>query len=145
MAEEVAIDTTVLRRANVPLTQDRASKGAMSRRVRLLERIRRRDFVVLMSQRLADEYLDQISERNNDYIVGFFELMLNKQFVINWEGRWAGGKRALARRCRFPPEDDHVLRTAIRPHRTTIYTEERRMLDADGCIYREFRVHISEP
>jgi hypothetical protein len=64
--------------------------------------------------------------------------------IWNWCG-WSGQNRSHARACRFPQEDYHVLRTAIYLARSTILSEERRMLDTDACIYRKLRVHVIDP
>jgi hypothetical protein len=148
MPEEAALDTTVLRRANVPLEGTRASATLLARRLSLLQRTCRKEMCVLISTRLLHEYADQIKSAQNDFVKAFIELVTRPDgghVVLNWKTPWSGGERDRARRCRYPLEDHHVLRTAIRDQPTTIYSEEGRMLGADACIYREFRVHITEP
>lgn len=146
MAQEAVVDTTVLRRANVPLTGSRAEATLLKKRLTLLERIQRRAILVLLSSQLLNEYADQIKGRNNDYIKAFFELLVTPERVIwNWKKSWSGGERERARQCRFPSEDFKVLRTAIRANPSVIFSEEQRMLAADKCIYRQFRVHIYPP
>ena len=114
----------------------------------MLERIQRGTLTLLMSSKLLAEYRRQVPSPRNDHIRAFFELVLiaaPTRCVWNWEKRWSGGQRAKARKCRYPEEDDHVLRTAIRPSASVIFTEEERILKADACIYRCFRVHIRLP
>ena len=145
---EVTIDTTVIFRANVPLTGDRASARLLSKRLALLRRLQSRDLVAFMSPSLLDEYVRQILPAKNEVTKAFLDLVASPdgtRVIWNWKNSWSGGERARARACRYPAEDDHVLRTAIRDTPTTIYTEETRMLQANRCVYREFRVHIVEP
>ena len=145
---EAAVDTTVLRRANVALEGNRADANLLSRRLQLLQQIRGKQISILVSNRLVQEYCEQLPTLRNDVVKAFLELVTNpdgKHVIINWKASWSGGDRNRARRCRYPSEDDHVLRTAIRDNSTVIYTEEGRMLRADSCIYREFLVHIQEP
>jgi hypothetical protein len=145
---EAAIDTTVLRRANVPLVGNRAFARLLARRLALLQRIQRSEITVLLSDRLLREYREQLSTPHNEFIRAFLELVTRPDgthVVMNWRTPWSSGDRSKARECRFPAEDDHVLRTAIRGQRTAIYSEEHRMLVTDACIYREFRVHVREP
>lgn len=145
---EAAVDTTVLRRANVPLVGNRASAALMARRLSLLQRVQRRELIILLSERLLQEYREQLRIPLNDYVRAFLECVTTPdgtRVLMNWKTPWSHGDRSRARGCRFPLEDDHVLRTAIRGRRTAIYSEERRMLATDDCIYREFRVHVQEP
>ncbi len=148
MASEAALDTTVLQRANVVIGPTKAGAALLSRRLTLLQFICQRQLCILISKRLAHEYVRQLKTIKNDFVKAFIELVTTpdgKHVILNWKTRWSGGDRGRARGCRYPAEDDHVLRTAIRGHPTTIYTEEGRMLNADACIYQEFRVHIKEP
>jgi|SRR6267378_1939868 len=145
---EAAIDTTVLRRANVALEGNRASAKLLARRLSLLQRIQRREITILLSKRLLQEYREQLPIPLNEFVRAFLEIVTTpdgRHVLMNWKNPWSGGDRSRARGCRFPEEDDHVLRTAIRGQRTAIYSEENRMLMTDDCIYREFRVHVQEP
>jgi hypothetical protein len=63
----------------------------------------------------------------------------------NWKRRWSGADQEKARKCMYPREDDHVLRTAIKGNPTTIFSEEKAMLASDACIYRAFEVHVTDP
>ena len=91
---------------------------------------------------MAKEYNEHITSPRNDFIRAFFAMFADPDgAVLNWP-RFTNADREKARTCRYPREDDHVLRTAIRPNARTIITEEHAMLFADECIYREFRVHI---
>jgi len=148
MPGEVTLDTTVLRRANVSLEGDRAAAALLSRRLSLLRQICSKKLCVLISSRLAQEYREQLTSIQNEFVRAFLELVTTPDgthVVMNWAAKWSGGERSRARGCRYPAEDDHVLRTAIRRQPTVIITEEGRMLRADACIYREFRVHIRQP
>lgn len=148
MPTEVAIDTTVVFRSNVALTASRADARRLSRRLTLLRRIDRHEIVALISLSLLQEYVDHVVPAQNEFTKAFLELVASpdgSRVILNWKNSWSGGERSRARRCRYPVEDDHVLRTAIRTTPTTIYCEEARMLAADGCVYREFGVHILEP
>lgn len=145
MAEECVIDTTVLQRANISLTSRTAERRRFMRRLRLLNALREGRKTLLVSEKLVAEYDRQIRRPMNDYVKTFFELLVDPQRrLLNW-ANWPAARREEARKCRYPREDDHVLRTAIRPHATTIFAEEERMTRADECIYRYFRVHIREP
>jgi len=149
MPREAAIDTNVLQKANVALNDPRrAAATLLARRLSLLRSISNKEISVLIGERLAHEYAQQLRTVNNDVVKTFVELVTQpngKHVIFNWKAQWSGGERDRARKCRYPAEDDHVLRTAIRGDPSTIYTEEERMLKADACVYREFRVHISEP
>ena len=147
MARECVVDTTVLQKANAALTAPPREHALFRHRVRLLGHIRDGQLTVLMSDRLLAEYRRQVKSPRNDYIRAFFEILDDPtRHTRNWEKRWGGGRQEPARKCRYPEHDDHVLRTAIRPgNNTTIFSEDKRMLDADACIYGHFRVHIHDP
>ena len=147
MPVEAAIDTTVIRKANVRFDGSRESAKKLKKRLVLLEEIQDGKVLVLISQALVHEYAQQIRSPKNLYVNAFLEFLTKPSSGVlqNWEKRWSTAKQEKARKCRYPSEDDHVLRTAIRPHASNIFTEEQRMLNADKCIYKEFRVHIDEP
>jgi hypothetical protein len=148
MVSEAALDTTVLQRANVLITPTRAGAALLSKRLVLLQHICRHQVCILISWRLAHEYVRQLKTIKNEFVKAFIELVTRpdgKHVILNWKTPWSGSDRGRARDCRYPAEDDHVLRTAVRGHPTTVYTEEERMLKTDACIYQEFRVHIKEP
>lgn len=144
MPNEVVIDTTVLVAANKMLTAPPRANSKFRRRLDLLAQLRDGVITVLISERLLHEYKRQIPRPRNDFVDAFFKLLLDSGSAINHYAQWRGGDRDRARYCRFPREDDHVLRTAWRDNPSTILTEEQRMLSADACIYREFRVHIHD-
>ena len=128
MADERVIDTMVLQKANAILTTQPRRRSRFARRLRLFSRIRAGEITVLFSVRLLAEYRKQVRSPRNDFVRLFFEILTDPGHALyNW-AKWSGRERDLARRCRFPREDYHVLRTAIRPHATTIVTEEDRML-----------------
>lgn len=147
MPPECVVDTTVLQKANAPLKLEFREHSQFASRLRLLTHVMEGRLTLLVSSKLFQEYQKQIPKPRNDKIKALFELISSRpdRVVFNWKPRWSGADREKARDCRFPKEDDHVLRTALRPHGTTIVSEEKRMLDADSCIHREFRVHIIKP
>ncbi len=147
-AKKCAVDTRVLRGANAPIEKvpNPLPDDAFWRRVGLLRRIHNREFVVLISKKLLNEYRQQIKSPWNDFVVGFFALLDQEgRAEWNWQERWRS-ERDDARSCHYPHEDDHVLRTAILPEgESTIAAEEHRMLVTDRCIHRRFSVHVREP
>jgi hypothetical protein len=147
MTQECVVDTTVLQKVNAPLTHEPAERSAFVKRVNLLTQIQQGSMTVLISTKLIAEYERQVRSPRNDHVRLFFELIQDPgRRTFNWRKRWSGADREHARRCRYPREDDHVLRTAIRPGSSTIiFTEEQPMLRADQCVYRRFQVHIHPP
>ncbi len=145
--QECVLDTSVLQKANAPLKHKLREHSQFAARLRLLHNLVTGQLTLLVSKRLLQEYRTQIPEPRNDKIRALFELISSGSapVLFNWKTPWSGGDRDKAHRCRFPKEDRHVLRTAVRPSGSVIITEEGRMLSADPCIYREFRVHIIEP
>jgi len=144
MADEIVIDTTVLQKANAAITVQPGRRSRFARRLRLLENLRRGGTTVLFSKRLLTEYRKQIKSPRNDFVRLFFEILDDPgRATYNW-ATWSGQERDKVSRCRFPREDYHVLRTAIRPNATTIVTEEERMLKTDEGLYRAFRVHVRD-
>lgn len=142
MARESVIDTNVLVKANQPITT-RPPKGSLfAKRIGLLEDIQKGKWTVLYSEKLVAEYVQHVKSLKNDFIEVFFAILADPRGAIRNYAAWPSRNREKARNCRFPEEDDHVLRTAIRPITSTIITEEGRMIRADACIYRAFRVHI---
>lgn len=141
---ECVIDTNILQKANARLLKSPVATRKFYKRIALLERIMNDELHPLMSQKLLAEYETQVREPRNDFVKAFLEIITMPDRVsYNWHRPWRGDAEK-ARKCRFPSHDDHVLRTAIRPHASTIYTEERPMLATDACIYRAFRVHIRD-
>lgn len=145
--KEVVVDTTVLRKADVHLKPLAARGGLLAARLSLLNRINSKEIAVLVSSRLIAEYLGQVPMGRNDVVKAFLELLTRpdgEHCIRNWCS-WGGAERENAAHCRFPHEDTHVLRTAVRGKQTVIFTEEARMLNADACVHRRFRVHIQAP
>ncbi|MBI4864166.1 MAG: hypothetical protein HY815_28510 [Candidatus Riflebacteria bacterium] len=142
---EYVIDTTVLQKANAAIHQPPRSDSLFVRRVALLNEIHEGKKIVLWSNKLLAEYRRQVRIPRNDFVRLFFELLADPRRARYHWASWSGRDEEKARRCRYPREDDHVLRTAARPDGSTIVTEERRMLQADVCIHRAFRVHIKLP
>lgn len=147
MPQACVVDTTILQKANAPILREPRASRQFVRRLRLLERLAKGELIVLISQRLLTEYEKQVAEPRNDKVKAFLEMLTSGsgRVLFNWKARWSGADREKARRCRFPAEDDHVLRTAVRPDGSTILSEEDRMMAADSCIYRAFSVLIVNP
>lgn len=142
MPEECAIDTTVLQKANAEITSRPRAHSVFVRRINLLLDVQAERITVLISRQLLAEYEQKLPSPRNDFIRLFFELLADPaRRIENWVN-WPGRDEEKARKCRYPKHDDHVLRTAIRPNPSVIITEDKRMLRADACIYRAFRVHI---
>jgi len=138
------VDTTVLQKANAPIGGPPNRRNIFRKRIALLEKLMRQELIALYSQKLMNEYLRQLPDPRNDYIRAFFEILTQPGRAIhNWHHPWKSDADD-ARRCHFPFEDDHVLRTAIHHAQpSVIYTEEARMLTAHRCVYRKFQVGIS--
>jgi len=141
------VDTTVVQKANAPLKVRPRARSQFVCRLRLLERIHAGHLLVMVSDHLLAEYQRQLPQPRNDYVRAFFELVSNPGRVVpNWKRPWGTRHREQARHCRYPREDEHVLRTAVRADGdSTIFTEERRQLKADTCIHRVFHVRIEKP
>ncbi len=147
MSKPCVIDTMVLRKANAALTKQPQQHRDFAKRLALLSRIQQAELQVLYSQKLLHEYRQQIEEPRNDFVKSFFELLLDPaKSKLNYHKPWSGKERQAERDCRFPPEDVHVLRTAVLPNQpSTIFSEEERMLSTDACLYRHFSVHVLNP
>ena len=142
---ECVVDTNVLQKANAPFERIPREGRQILKRVELLSRIKRGELTILYSEKLMAEYRRNISQPRNEFITAFFALITSGQSAIpNWPSPWRA-KQLEARKCRFPGEDDHVLRTAIRPDTSTIFSEERRILASAECIFRRLRIRIVDP
>lgn len=139
----VVIDTCVLRKANAELKVESREHRTFVKRVALLRNIAEGALSVLISNKLITEYRAQITEPRNEFVRAFLEALTSGSAVFNWPP-FTGAEKENMRRCNFPHEDKHVLRTA-KGKPSTIITEEARMLAADRCIHRTFNVHIDEP
>lgn len=145
MPDLVVVDTCVLQKANAPIVVGVKGHSKFSKRLKLLSRLSRGHLTVMISAKLIAEYRRNVPEPRNDFVRAFFELLAKPSgAVVNW-CRWSGQHRSYARGCRFPHEDDHVLRTAICDSGSTILSEEDRMLVTDACIHRKLRVHVVDP
>lgn len=143
MARECVVDTMILQKANAPLAHHPREGRLFMRRIALLNLISAGSIRVLISTKLLEEYRRQILSPRNEYISTFFRLLDNPDRVLwNWATPWSGKQRTAARSCRYPREDDHLLRTALRDGRSEILTEEGRLLAVDACVYRKLQVHI---
>jgi hypothetical protein len=143
MRIESVVDTVILQKANALITRAPREGRLFLRRIDLLKQIRAGTVTVLVSSRLLHEYREHVLIPRNEFVNAFFELLDRPGRVTwNWTARWSGGQRETARKCRYPVEDDHLLRTAIRDGESQILTEEDRILLSDQCIFRQFGVHL---
>jgi len=141
----LVVDTCVLQKANAKLSPASPPKeGRLFKiRVNLLKRLSAGEAKALYSKRLLAEYGRQIQEPRNEFVAAFLVLLTTGAAELNWQAL-SGAERENLRRCRYPPEDQHLLRTG-KGKRSTIVTEEGRLLKVDNCTHRFFGVHISEP
>ena len=141
------VDTMVLQKANAPITKPPGPASEFRKRLELLKQLQRGHFTALISAQLLHEYKKQLSEPRNDYTKTFFELLADPQKrKENYHKPWSARRREDLAKCRFPGEDEHVLRTAfMEDNPSTIYTEEKRMLKSEACVWMRFRVQIRNP
>jgi len=140
---DCVVDTMVLQKANAPILREPREGRLFLRRISLLVNISNGTIRPIVSAKLLVEYVRNVPSPRNEYIRAFFELLDRPERVIwNWARRWSGAERGRARACRYPREDDHLLRTAVGAEGSEILTEERRVLCTDRCVHREFGVHI---
>ena len=142
MPEETVVDTSVLQKANATINQPPDPRSLFTKRVELLVALHEGRRAALISKQLLAEYERKLPSPRNDYVRLFFELLADPARRVYNYVTWPSREREKARRCRYPVHDDPVLRTAIRPQRSTIVTEDGAMLRAETCVYREFRVRI---
>jgi hypothetical protein len=139
---EAVVDTMVVQKANAPLVHRPRSSAQINARFQLLLAMYERRLVLLVSKMLLKEYETKVPEPRNDYVKAFLELAVSPgRAIVNWAA-WSGARRENARRCRFPREDVHLLRTAIRPQPSLLFTEEKRILNTQACVHRLFHVRI---
>lgn len=147
MADPCVVDTMVLQKANAPIGEQRKTGRDFGKRIALLRSIKDGKIKVLISAKLLAEYQSHVTTPRNEVIRSFLEL-LTKSGTARWNYAkpWSGAQREKMSRCRFPNEDEHVLRTAVLDGEgSTILTEEGRMLRTDACIHRSFDVHVKNP
>lgn len=146
-APHLVIDTNILQSANAPITVSPRGGSRFRVRLQLFRRVQAGRVVVLISDKLLNEYSRRVPKPRNDLIKFFFELLASpdgRRVQCNWKRTWSPGEQADARKCRYPRHDDHLLRTAIGPNGPAVITEEQKLVGTDACIYRRFRVHIRE-
>ena len=99
MPEELAIDTSVLVRANVTQTRARAAATLQAARLALLQRIQDRQASVLISERLAAEYGQRVTKYKNEFVRLFFDLVTKpdgSHVILNWRTPWGHAELARA-------------------------------------------------
>lgn len=145
-AARCVIDTMILQKANAAITQTPKDRSQFRKRIDLLQQVSDGHVRVLLSRKLIQEYREKLPELRNEAIRAFWDLLASPDRVQwNWPP-WGGAERSHATKCRFPREDWHLLRTAIRTgERTRLYSEEDRVLVARACILRSFDVQIVDP
>jgi hypothetical protein len=141
------VDTDVLHHSNRDFpADDRRLRLKLARRIELLRQIAAGHRVLLVSRTLLGQYSHHLQRPFNLYLQEF--LSVATQPTPNVRFNWAmltGAQRDRAHRaCRFPGEDILLLRTAYGV-RSVIFSEETRVVAADSCIHRYFRVHIQDP
>lgn len=97
MPDEIALDTTVLRRANVILVPGREDATLMGRRLSLLNHICSNNISILISASLIQEYQEQIRFAQNDFVKIFIDLVTRPdgiRVIRNWKTSWSGGKKS---------------------------------------------------
>lgn len=141
---KVVVDTMVLRKANASLANAPIASRDFSHRLALLKRIIAGAEVPLHSQKLLAEYGRQVLSPRNDYVRTFVEVLL-RIGRENWPP-WRGSEEARFKKSRFPAEDRHVLRTSyVKGDRTTLYTEEGRILKRKAATLLHFDVSVVDP
>src|SRR5438876_12394660 len=110
----------ILQSANALLTTEPRARSLFVRRIRLLTRIQKGDLLALYSKALVSEYAQHVLSPRNEYVRGFLALLTDgPRSLLNWKRHWSGGDREKVRKCRYPSEDVHVLRTAVCPEGST--------------------------
>jgi hypothetical protein len=142
MGRRVVVDTCVLQAANAPLEHTPREGRAILDRIALLKRLLDGVLTPAWSKALWDEYQEHVPEPGrNDFIVAFYALLAQTPPTYT---KLTGAQRSRLRTCRYPPEDVHLLRTAL-PGPATIATEEDRLLRVDAPVHRYFQVHVRTP
>ena len=142
-ATKSVLDTTILQKANALLSHEPSAASLFIRRLRLLQSFVSGERTALISRRLIIEYRRQIPTPRNDFVSAFLSILARPGGAeLNWDKSWSSHRES-ARRCRFPPEDYHVLRTAIlEDYESVVFTEEDRMLRTNRCVHRRLGVHV---
>jgi hypothetical protein len=139
---KAAIDTMVLQKSNAEVAKRPRENSRFVARIRILKRATGGDIVPLYSARLIQEYRRQVPTPRNDSVRAFLD-GLERNGILNWKNPWTGTDRDNMRSCRFPGEDEHVLRTAAtHGERTHLISEENRILTKKTCVKRKFNVAI---
>jgi len=142
------IDTVVLHRANQARLQQPGETAQLRKRRLLLQDVGRGQWLLLVSPNVLIEYRGHLVRPLNDLVRSFLEYATtpdsSESVGVNWRAL-SGNERDLAlRRCRFPAHDLRLLRTAY-GYRSTIFSEEDRVVRTDACIHRSFQVHLVDP
>jgi len=141
VSRRVVVDTCVLQKANAPMRNAPRAGREINERIDLLKKLADGSLTPAWSATVLREYLEHVPEPRNDFMRAFFEIL--GRVPPTWT-RLTGAQEARLGRCRYPPEDKHLLRTAC-PGPATIATEEGRLLRVDGPVHQYFQVHIRAP
>jgi len=129
---ECVVDTMVLRKANAVIQSTPTQTRDFAKRILLLQNLRTGEFRLLFSKKLLSEYRSQVLEPRNDYVKAIFDLMT--LVPGNARHNWAPRKQIVQtmQDCRFPAEDEHLLRTAaLDDDISVLFTEEGRIMQCD--------------
>ena len=100
------VDTNVIHHANQGLAMSEiAAKRRLSKRLQLLQEIRRGSRELLISRKLTDEYRTHLRPPFNDFVRAFLEIALGStaQVVMSWTQLSGSDRDHALKRCRFPP------------------------------------------
>lgn len=134
------VDTTVLQKANAAITVAPGAGKEIQDRFRLLQRIQSGELQPMYSKKLEGEWRTKVKEPRNDFVQAFYALVVNGVAEFNW-AHWRGSDDDRLAKCKFPMEDKHLVRTAVRDgERTYVVSEEERVTRGAKCVQRCFNV-----
>ena len=142
MSRRVVVDTCVLQKANAPMQAEPRVGRDIVARIGLLRKFSDGTLTPAWSAALWREYQEHVPEPGrNDFIVAFYALLARTS--PTWT-KLTGAQRSRLGQCRYPPEDKHLLQTAL-PGPAAIATEEDRLLRVDRPVHQYFQVHVKLP
>lgn len=141
-----ALDTQILRLANLHPDSPRSRRHVARRRFSIIKKVHDGKAKLLLSPLLVKEYESKIPRPLNDFVSWVLEITTqNHGGSVEWNWVRQREIRVDARKCRFPSEDYTLLRTAkLQSSRSYILTEERRQLRAARCCLRRMNIDIRE-
>jgi hypothetical protein len=142
---KVAVDTTVLQKANASIVNAPHENRLFFLRISLLTRFVNEEMIALWSPRLHAEWKEKLKEPRNEFTKAFFEIITSDKALLNYAKPWGGSEMQRMTKCRYPRHDIHLLRTAfIKEERTHLVTEENPILLTATCVKREFDIAIKD-